>query len=558
MSAWAELGQAFLDETFQDSPVLASQLGVDGFDDQLDDLSESAFEDRRRRSADWLRRFDQLGDAACDSFDERLDRDLIRAHLHGEAILDDWLMWRRQPEIYLNPGLTGVFTLFLHRLKPEPDLVQAAVSRLRAIPRALEDGRHNLRPELTPPVYVDRAIRQARAGARFVGEVLANEVADPELRAFLADWGGIASGALEVYADFLEDLRPHARGEWAIGHERYSRLLREKELLADDATTLRERGRREYDRLAEDLRRYARQIDGTDDWPRVLEQLNRDHPRTPEEMLQAYAEWTARSRQFLVDRALVTLPDGEECLVEPSPLFERPVTAVASYAGPPPFSSAMRGHFFVPFPPDGASDQEIQERLENNSFPSIPNTSVHEAYPGHHWHLVTAKGNPSRIRRSFDTAYFIEGWGLYAENLMREQGFLTDPRHEMCQIEGSLFRAARIIVDTSLHIGDMSFEQAVDFMHTRANLPEPTARAEVARYCAWPTQASAYLTGCLEILRIRDRFLKERGGTLREFHDRLAASGGLPIALAEQAVLTPAARLGGADAQREPREPEEN
>ena len=448
-------------------------------------------------------------------------------------------MWRRQPEMYLDPGLAGVFTLFLHRLKPEPDLVRAAVSRLRAIPRALEDGRRNIRPELAPAVYVDRAIRQAKAGARFVGEVLALEVADDHLRAELADWGGIASGAMEVYAEFLEGLLPHARGEWAIGHERYSRLLRDKELLNDDAATLRERGRHEYDRLAEELRHFARKIDGTDDWVRVLAQLNLDHPKTPEAMLQAYTEWTARSRQFLVDRALVTFADGEECLVEPSPLFERPVTAVASYEGPPPFSSSMRGHFFVPFPPDGASEHEIQQRLENNSYASIPTTSVHEAYPGHHWHLVTAKGHPSPIRRTFETAYFSEGWGLYAEHLMREQGFYTDPRHEMAQVEASLFRAARIIVDTSLHIGDMSFDEAVEFMRTRANLPEPTARAEVARYCAWPTQASSYLTGCLEILRIRERFIQERGGSLREFHDRLAASGALPIALAEQVALSP-------------------
>ena len=122
---------------------------------------------------------------------------------------------------------------------------------------------------------------------------------------------------------------------------------------------------------------------------------------------------------------------------------------------------------------------------------------------------------------------------------MREQGFFTESRYEMSQIEATLFRAARIIVDTSLHIGDMSFDEAVDFMRTRANLPEPTARAEVARYCAWPTQASAYLTGCLEILRIRERFLNERGGSLREFHDRVAATGGLPIALAERAALNP-------------------
>ena len=538
MSEFAALADAFLDELWQDSPVLATQLGVEGFDDRLDDLSESSFEQRRRRSAAWLERFDQLPDTACQSLDDRLDRDLIRSQLRGRAIVEDWLMWRRQPETYLNPGLGGVFNLFLHRLKPDAELVRAAVSRLRAIPRLLEDGRANLKAELAPRLYVERAIRQAHAGARYMGEILPNEVEDAQLRAELADWGGIASGAMQVYAAWLEEsLLPTAMGAYAIGAERYSGLLREKELLADDVVSLRERGRREYDRLADELRGLARVIGQTDDWQRVLRDLNQHHPDTPEAMLQTYADWTARARQFLIDRELVSLPPGEECSVEPSPLFQRPVTAVASYNSPPPFSSAMRGHFFVPFPPDGASAEEVQQRLENNSFASIPTTSVHEAYPGHHWHLVVAKANPSRVRRTLRTPYLTEGWGLYAEHVMREQGFFTDPRQEMSQVEATLFRAARIIVDTSLHIGDMSFDEAVEFMRTRANLPEPTARAEVARYCAWPTQASAYLTGCLEILRIRARYLADRRGTLRDFHNTLARSGGLPIALAEQATL---------------------
>jgi uncharacterized protein (DUF885 family) len=540
MSEFSALAETFLNEFLQDSPVAATQLGVDGFDDRLDDLSEAAFEDRQRRGSAWLERFDQLSDSACATFDERLDRDLIRSQLRGRAILDDWLMWRRQPETYLSPGLAGIFNLFLHRLKPEPLLVAAAVSRLRAIPRLLEDGRRNLKPELAPKLYVERAIRQARAGARYFAEILPSEVADEQLRAELADWGGIAAGGMQVYADYLEEsLLPKASGEYAIGRERYTRLLREKELLDDDVESLRERGRHEYERLATELQRLAQVVAKTDDWPRVLQELNRDHPTTPEAMLQAYSDWTERARQFLKDHGLVTFPPGEECSVEPSPLFQRPVTAVASYNSPPPFSTAMRGHFFVPFPPDGASAEEIQQRLENNSFAAIPTTSVHEAYPGHHWHLVTAKGNPSRIRRSFRTPYFTEGWGLYSEQVMREQGFFTDPRQEMCQVEATLFRAARIIVDTSLHIGDMPFDEAVEFMQTRANLPAPTARAEVTRYCAWPTQASAYLTGCLEILRIRDRYTRERGGSLREFHDQIAASGGLPIALAEQAALNP-------------------
>ena len=94
---------------------------------------------------------------------------------------------------------------------------------------------------------------------------------------------------------------------------------------------------------------------------------------------------------------------------------------------------------------------------------------------------------------------------------MREHGFFEDPIQELQHLEATIFRAARIVVDTSLHMGEMTTSEAVAFMTTKTPMPEPTARAEVGRYCSWPTQASAYLTGCLEILRIRGRFLDARG-----------------------------------------------
>jgi uncharacterized protein (DUF885 family) len=356
----------------------------------------------------------------------------------------------------------------------------------------------------------------------------------------LAEAGAIAGRALDRFAEFLTDLRGRATGGFAIGEARYGRLLQEKELLSFDASELRERGRAEYERLAGELRELGRRIGGVDDWAAVLRALNRDHPPSPEAMRRTYADWTGRARGFLRERSLVTLPDGEECLVVPSPPFQRPVLAVASYSSPPAFSPSRLGHFFVPFPPDAAAPDDVQQRLENNSHASIPTTSVHETYPGHHWHLVTAKSHPSPVRRTFRTPYFSEGWALYAEQMMREQGFFEDPRHELFQVEALLFRAARIIVDTSLHAGDMTLEEAQRFMEERANLTPPTARAEVARYAAWPTQASAYLVGCLEILAIRRRHLAGDARTdtsaLRDFHDRLAASGGLPPALAERAL----------------------
>jgi uncharacterized protein (DUF885 family) len=154
---------------------------------------------------------------------------------------------------------------------------------------------------------------------------------------------------------------------------------------------------------------------------------------------------------------------------------------------------------------------------------------------------------PSRIRLVYGTPYFNEGWALYAERVMRERGFFTEPLQELYHLNATIFRAARIVVDTSLHIGEMTHDEAIAYMATKTALPEATARAEVGRYCAWPTQASAYLTGCLRILAIRDRYLAARGvsgapktapiETLRDFHDTIASAGSLPLGLAERAVM---------------------
>ena len=539
MRTFTELTRDFLDEEYRESPTTASRLGLTRYDDQLDDLSETAFERRRRRAEEWLAAFESP--ARIDGPEAEIDLELIRSALRGRVIMNEWEGWHRQPDTYLNPGLSGIFTLFLHRLRPEAELVEAAVARLRALPENLADGKRNLEPELVPGIFVDRAIGQARAGARYTGELLAAEIGDQALRTRLAGAGAEAATALNDYASFLEELRPRCSGEWALGEGRYTRLLRERELLGIDTPALHERGRAEYDRLAGELRRVAQALDGTDDWESVLARLNEDHPSTPEEMRAEYERWTQAARVFLRERGLVSFPEGEECAVVPSPHFQRPVLAVASYQSPPTFAPSMKGHFFVPYPPDGTPPEEVAKRLESNSYPGIPTTAVHEAYPGHHWHLAMAKLNPSEVRALLGTPYFSEGWALYAEQVMREEGFFTDLRHEMFQYEATIFRAARIVVDTSLHSGEMSYDEAVSFMMERANLPEPTARAEVTRYCAWPTQASAYLTGCLEILRIRDRYLTAAGGrsatSLRAFHDAMASSGKLPIALAERAVM---------------------
>ncbi|MGZ6256660.1 MAG: DUF885 domain-containing protein [Candidatus Limnocylindria bacterium] len=544
MSSFSDLAAEFLTEYHTEHPVQASSLGLAAYDDQLDDLSADAFERRRLSDDAWLARFRSVDEANL-TFDETIDRDLLVASLTERAIYDEWEDWRRNPDVYMNPGLDGVFILFLHRLRPEPELVASAIRRLRGLPAQLDAARANLRPDLVPALLLKRAVNQARAGANYTRELLPAQV-EPANRPELEAAGAQAADALEAYATFLEEMEPNATGDWAFGEARYNAVLNDAELLGISARQLRERARGEIETLTADMRATARQIAGHDDWHALILELNRDRPADPEAMRVGYEEWTARARAFLREKGLVSFPPGEECSVEPSPPFQRPVLAVASYQDPPPFSDSMRGHFFVPFPPDEASEEEIAKRLESNCYPSIPSTSVHEAYPGHHWHLVMAKLNPSAARQVFGTSYFAEGWALYAERMMREAGFYSDPRHVLYQYEATLFRAARVVVDTSLHLGEMTHDEAVAFMLEHSSMTEPTAIAEVTRYCSWPTQASSYLTGCLEILRIRDQFLAARGASIadvdamRDFHDGITGAGTLPIALAERAVMATA------------------
>ncbi|TMC79824.1 MAG: DUF885 domain-containing protein [Chloroflexi bacterium] len=536
---FSSLVKQYLGERYDESPAWASMLGLTAYDERSEDLSAEAFRRREAAVLDWTKRLQAVGDDNLTP-DERIDRDVILASLRGRELMQPRFDWKRQPNTYLNPSLGGVFTLFLHRLRPENDLAEAARARLLAVTRHVADGKANLDFALVPRVFLERAVGQARAAARYARELVPDEVKDARLRQKVAEAGATAAGAYEDFAAFLDSNKTRAAGDYAIGEELYTALLREKELLPFGTRDLHERGREQYDLLSNEANKIARQIDGGGTWTEVCERLNRVHAPTPDAMRAEYEEWTARARSFLVDTGLVTLPSGERCTVEPSPHYQRPIQAVASYNQPPAFSDSLHGHFFVPYPPDGTPPEEVQKRLEGNCSAGIPTTAVHEAYPGHHWHLVMAKQNRSDIRRTHFTSYFAEGWGLYAERVMREQGFFADPRHLLFQYEATLFRAARIVVDTSLHIKEMTFDQAVDFMVKNGNLTLPNAKAEVGRYCSWPTQASSYLTGMLEIIDIRTRWLAKRGSAdrtaLRAFHDAITSTGSIPTSLAERAI----------------------
>lgn len=534
-----DLAAELVGEQLDAAPHLGSALGLTEYDELLPDLSAPAIEARQRREDDWLARFEALDDDALGGLEptERVDRDLVVMALRGRVVMRDWADWRRSGDTYAGAALQSVFGLLLHRLRPEPDLARAVAARLRGTPELLAAGQANLDPELASPALVNRSLGQVRAGAAYARAV-AGEFTDEGARRRVADAGEEAGAAYDRFAAHLTGLAERATGSWAIGEERYDGLLRSAEGLGYGARELRERGRAAYEEIAADMRARTRALRGHEDWRGLLEEINADHPATPEELLGDYTQATESARAFCLEHDLVTVPAGESCAVVPSAPFTRSMLAVAHYIAPPPYSGRNVGHFFVPYPPEGASAEQVQQRLATNSRAGLWSVTAHESYPGHHWHFAWLAANAVRpLRALFGSTYFVEGWGLYTEDLMREQGFFTTPQQELAQREMRLFRAARIVVDTSLHLGEMGVAEATEFMTTRAALSPETARAEVLRYCAWPTQAASYLTGALEIARMRERWLHGARGSLKDFHDAAAGSGRLPIALVERSLF---------------------
>jgi len=533
------VGQLMVRE-FDESPRMASIVGRDGFDSRLDDLSASGFERRAEGDAAWLRRFQEF-DVAELSFDQSIDRALVIARLERRQAVAGWEEWRRSPETYLETGITD---LFLLAMRSEDELTEGAAARLEGIGAVLDEGERNLDPTLASPLIVERSLAECVANIDFARREVAQLASKPENQRRLAEAGEIGARAYERFADHLRALASASSGTYVFGEDRYNEVLQKGELFDTDVRSLRDQGWDEYHRLAGRMGEVAALISGgSSDWAAVVRELQQVHPSTIEGMRAEYEAVCLEARRFMIEEGLVTDPPDERCRVLPAPPAVRATLAVACYIAPPMFKPSRVGYFFVPYPVDSEDVEEIDGLLESNATYSMATTAVHEAYPGHHWHLMTTKES-REVRRIFTSDYFAEGWALYVEGMMRDAGFFT-PEQELGQLEARLFRAARIVVDTSLHTGLMSVDEAVAFMHEKALLPLPTARSEVARYCAWPTQASAYLTGAMAIERARDDWVAG-GGTLLDFHDALARSGCMPVPLAVQAITGTIGTFGSA------------
>ena len=234
-----------------------------------------------------------------------------------------------------------------------------------------------------------------------------------------------------------------------------------------------------------------------------------------------------RARSHLIEHDLVTVPDDERIDVIETPEYLRNVIPFAAYFDPGAFDKDPKGIYIV----TPAVDGNPTAMREHNSR-VISNTSIHEAYPGHHLQLDTARRHPSLTRLLTEAPEFVEGWGMYSELMMREHGFDDGPAFRVIMHTDAIWRACRIILDVRLHRGEITRRGGrPTSSSSRRTSSGPTPRAEVSWYTYRPTYPLSYLLGRTLLLGLRADEQRRLGDafSLKAFHDTLLRNGSLPI-----------------------------
>ena len=542
--------QTFIDELLKDAPVAATFVGDHRYDDKLGDYTPSALAGQRERLGKWLKKFEGYTTRGW-SLDERIDH-MLTVQITKSFIRD----FDKIRGVYRNPGtavdecLNGVYLLIVRDFAPLPERMRNILSRLHEAPRVLAEGRALIIPPEAPKIWVEVALESAQQGVGLLaGFVPMLAESTPDLKPSVIAAAQTAAGALQEYAAWIEQsVLPQAAGDFAAGKKLFDEILRENHLVDYDSDELRATGWRLYEETERQMKELAAQIDPGKTVKQLLEGAKHNHP-TAEGLLDAYRQKMAEARQFVIDHDIATIPAGESIRVAPTPAFLRPIIPYAAYMMPGFLEKFQEGVFVVTPVDDGAEAEAAEKKLRGHPFADIPVTALHEAYPGHHLQLTVANtiGSLPRKLGGFLSTLFVEGWAFYCEELMEQLGFIALPIQRLARLQAQLWRASRIIIDASLHTGQMTVDAAITFLVERAGLEPDDAKAEVRRYTLSPTQPQSYLMGKLQILDIIAEYRRRHpNATLRQMHDAILGCGSLPPKLMRL-------RLFGSDGKARPK-----
>jgi len=525
--SFRDIEKSFFDLYWHLDPVAATQAGVPGYDDHYGRFSSAALTPH-------LAALKSIASALEESNATDLEEEIDRTALLNEIRVmlcryEQLKPQSKNPEFWLSHLLGGLHHLLLSADRTPAEKAAAAIGRLEDIPDFLDDFKASLDEPVR--VFVETAMRMTEGGRLLIKELAAALGAQaPTHAARLSAAADEACAALLAFDSNLELWLEMGTEQFAIGEESFNFLLHYQHALRDTAPELWRYGLRLKEEIEADLVRLAKRLDGMP-WPELVDKLRGDHP-APNELVDAYSREMARARDFVEQRKLAPIPKAPLGVI-PTPAFMRPVIPYAAYDSPGAYSRDRTGWFYVTVPDSRLPAAQQERILRDHCRYELAATALHEGYPGHHLQLVIAKEQPSHVRKNLWTPLTVEGWALYCEDMMGEQGFYASDQELFFQRVHLLWRAMRILLDVGLHTRGLTRDQAVDQMVSELHVERGNAEAEVRRYCAWPAYQLCYAVGRRELLRLRDDFRKAKGNSfsLRGFHDAVLPYGGLPVTL---------------------------
>jgi len=528
VGTFREIEKAYFDLRWHLDPVAATQAGVQTYDDRYGRYSPTALTPH-------LVALKSLASALEETAAGRLEDEIDRTALLNDIRVTLQRFERerpqaRSPAFWLHHLLGGLHFLLGRGDWKDADRMRAVIGRLEDVPRLLDDARATLVEPVR--VFVETALRINEGGlllVRGIGSAVADSA--PEQGDALRAAVDKAAEAMTAFEHDLERWLEAASDQFAVGEDAFNFRLHYEHALRDTAPELWRYGLHLKEEVETELTQRAARLDGGKSWPEVADRLRADHPPAAA-LVEAYAREMVRARDFVAERGLAPIPDAPLDVV-PTPAFMRPVIPFAAYDSPGAYSRDRTGWFYVTVP-DATLPASAQERmLRDHCRHELAATALHEGYPGHHLQLVLAQQQSSDTRKNVWTPVTVEGWALYCEDMMGEEGFYRSEEERFFQRVHLLWRAVRILLDVGLHTRGMTFAQGVDYLASQVHVDRANAEAEVRRYCAEPAYPLSYAVGRRELLKLREDFRAARGKefTLRRFHDAILAYGGLPIAL---------------------------
>jgi uncharacterized protein (DUF885 family) len=555
--AFETLAGQFVSDLPTFSPVASTWIGDHSRDAELDQVDANA----RARLKDVLEAYQEaLGniDRSGMSRANQVDYELLRSEISSRLwSLQELQEWAWNPLYFVNTAGSSIYNLVAREFAPAEERLASAAARLEQFPRFLEQARASIQPERVPKIHAETAVAQNLGVVSIIENMIVPQMDSltDATRTRLEAAIEIAKDALADHQTWLEEeLLPRAAGDFRIGAELFDRKLAfaldsplgRKEVVA--------RAEAEYESVRNQMYEVAKGIyladhpyttfpDNPDEsYKQVIIRaaLEKAYQHLPpaDGIVEIAEQQLQQATDFVIENNIVTMPDDPvEIIIMPE--FQRGVS-VAYLDSPGPLDKGQSTFYAVaPLPTDWTEEQVTSFLREYNLY-SIQDLTIHEGVPGHYLQLALSNRYPSTLRGVLGSGPMIEGWAVYAERVMIDEGYQdNDPLQRLIMLKWYLRAVTNAIIDTAIHVDGMTREEAMKLMIEGGFQEEREAAGKWVRAQLTSSQLSTYFVGYQEWIELRRAVEETWGGefTLRRYHDQVLSYGSPPVKYVRALVL---------------------